>query len=177
MALTREKKAELLAKYETDLAKAPHAFVLGFQGVKVPQVTDLRQKVRDSGGTYLVVKNTLALRAVDGKALAALSEDFTGATAIAFTDGDVVALAKVLTQFAKDVPAVQFKRAIVDGKAVAASQVKDIANLPSREELVSRLLFLLQSPISRLVRGLAAITRELVVVVDQIAKQREGGSN
>ncbi len=174
MALTRQAKSELIQEYESSLAEAPHAFVVGYQGVNVPQVTDLRDKVRQSGGSYVVVKNTLALRALDGKALGELKQHFTGMTAVAFTYGDPVALAKTLTQFAKDVPAIQFKGGVVDRQPIAGDQVKDIASLPGREELIAKLLFLLQSPITRLVRTLAAVPREFVVVLDQIRQKKEG---
>lgn len=173
MALTRQKKDDLIQGYEAALAEAPHAFIMGYQGISVPQVTALREKVRQSGGTYVVVKNTLALRAVDGKALGELKQHFTGATAVAFTQGDAVALAKTLTQFAKDVPTIQFKGGMVDRQPIAGEQVKEIASLPGREELIAKLLFLLQSPISRFVRTLAAIPRDFVVVLDQIRQQKE----
>ena len=176
MPLTRDDKQELLQQYEQGLATSPHAFLLGYQGIKVPQVTALREKVRQSGGEYIVVKNTLALRAIDGAALAALKDQFTGPTAVAFTDKDPVSLAKALTDFAKDVPAIQFKGGVVEGRAIGGDQVKDIASMPSREELIAKLLFLLQSPISRFVRTLAAIPRDFVVVLDQVAKQKAGAS-
>lgn len=176
MALSRTRKEELLQSYEDGLAKADHAFLLGYKGISVPQVTDLRDKVRESGGTYVVVKNTLALRAIDGKALGELKEQFVGPTAVVFSDGDVVALAKALTQFQKDVPVIEFKGGVVNSQAIEAEQVKDIAALPSREELIAKLLFLLQSPVTRFARVLNAITRDFVVVIDQIAKQKEGES-
>ncbi len=176
MPLTKSDKEQLIADYSEGLAAAPHAFLLGFQGIKVPQVTALREKIRQSGGHYAVVKNTLALRAVDGKALESLKEHFVGPTAVVFGD-DPVALAKVLTDFAKDVPAIQFKAALVDRQSIAAGQIKDIAQLPSRDELLAKLLFLLQSPITRFVRVLAAVPAQLVIVLDQISKQKnEGGA-
>jgi large subunit ribosomal protein L10 len=176
MALTRQQKETLVAQYAEGLAQAPHAFLLDYKGITVPQVTELRDKVRESGGSYLVVKNTLALRAIDGKALAGLAAQFDGPTAVAFTAGDAVALAKTLTQFAKEVPAIEFKGGLVDQRVIAGDRIKEIASLPSREELISRVLFLLQSPIARLARGLAAITRDFVVVLDQIRTQREAQS-
>jgi len=141
----------------------------------VPQVTALRDKVRDSGGHYEVVKNTLALRAIDGKALAELKEHFVGPTAVVYSMTDPVALAKALTDFAKDVPAVQFKAGLVESRSIAANQIKDIASLPSREQLIAKLLFLLQSPVTRLARVLAAVPQQLVVVLDQVRKQKEEG--
>ncbi len=173
MALTRNKKQELIEAYEGGLAVAPHAFLVGFKGISVPQVTDLRSRIRESGGHYQVVKNTLALIAIDGKGLAHLKEEFRGPTAVVYTDADAVALAKTLLEFRKEVPLVEFKGGVVDGQPVAAGEVEDIAKLPSREELIAKLLFLLQSPITRLARGLAAIPRQFVVVLDQVAQGRD----
>src|SRR5690349_13685465 len=114
MPLTKENKAELLAEYQGGLAKAQHAFLVGYQGISVPQVTDLRAKVRSSGGEYVVVKNTLALRAIDSTAMDQLKEHFTGATAVVYSLTDPVAIAKTLTDFAKDAPALKFKGGIVE---------------------------------------------------------------
>jgi large subunit ribosomal protein L10 len=173
MPLTRADKQELLTDYEAGLAQSPNAFLLGFKGIKVPQVTELRARVRQNGGHYVVVKNTLALRAIQGKPLSGLSDQFVGPTAVVFAGADPVALAKVLTEYAKTVPAIEFKGALVDGQTVAAGRIKEIADLPSRDELIAKLLFLLQSPVTRFVRGLAAITQQFVIVLDQIRTQKE----
>lgn len=173
MPLTRNEKEQLLQQYEEGLAKAPHAFLLGYQGITVPQVTELRSRVRQSGGEYVVVKNTLALRAIDSQALEQLKEHFVGPTAVVFSSTDPVAVAKALTDYAKDVPAVKFKAGMVEGRAIAADQIKDIASLPSREELIAKLLFLLQSPIVRFARVLAAVPQSFVTVLDQVRKKKE----
>jgi large subunit ribosomal protein L10 len=175
MALTKDKKAQLIEDYEKGLAAAPHAFLLDYKGITVPQVTALRDKVRDSGGHYEVVKNTLALRAIDGKALAELKDHFVGPTAVVYSMSDPVALAKALTDFAKDVPVVQFKAGLVESRSIAANQIKDIASLPSREQLLTKLVFLLQSPMARLARVLAAVPQQLVIVLDQVRQQKEEG--
>ncbi|HEX7181085.1 MAG TPA: 50S ribosomal protein L10 [Thermoanaerobaculia bacterium] len=173
MALSRADKEQMLAEYEQGIKTAQHAFLMGYQGITVPQVTALREKVRQSGGQYVVVKNTLALRAIDGAALEAMKEQFVGPTAVAYSGSDPVALAKALTDFAKDVPAIKFKGGIVEGRAIAADQIKDIASLPSREELIAKLLFLLQSPITRFARVLAAVPQSFVAVLDQVRIKRE----
>lgn len=170
MPLMRSDKDELIEQYREGLAQAPHAFLVDFKGVNANQVTDLRAKIRLSGGSYEVVKNRLARRAIDGQALSALEDQFVGPTAVAYCTEDPVGLAKALTEFAKTVPSVEFKGGIVDGSAITAEQVQDIAKMPSREELMAKLLFLLQSPITRLARTLAAIPRDFVVVLDQIAQ-------
>jgi large subunit ribosomal protein L10 len=174
MALTRSHKEQLVSDYGASMATALHAFVIGYQGIKVGQADDLRRRIRESGGSYEVVKNRLALIAIKGQALEGLSEHFTGPTAVAFCNDDPVALAKVLTDFAKDVPVLQFKAGLLDGQAVPGDQIKAIASLPSREELIAKLLFLMQSPISRFVRSLGAIPQQFVSVLDQISKQKEG---
>ena len=173
MPLSRQDKETLLESYRSGLANAPHAYLVAFEGISVPQVTELRHKIRENGGQYVVVKNRVALRAIEGAALEGLQDRFSGPTAVAYTEGDPVGLAKVLTDFAKDVPKFEFKGGVVEGQAVSAEQIDEIATLPTREELLSKLLFLLQSPASRLVRTLAAVPRDLVVVLDQIAKTKE----
>lgn len=172
MALSRARKQEILGVYGEGLAHATHAFLLSYKGVSVPQVTELRSRVRQKGGKYLVVKNTLALRALEGGALKTLEGHFSGPTAVVYGD-DPVALAKVLHDFIKDVPAYEIKVGLVDGQIVAGAQIKELATLPSREELIAKLLFLLQSPITRFVRVLAAVPQQFVGVLDQIRVQKE----
>lgn len=169
---TRDQKAKAVETMTTEIAKATNAFVIQFKGITVPQVTELRQKVRETNSTYIVVKNTLALIALKDSAMIELREHFSGPTAIAYNTGDAVALAKALTKFAKDVPAVTFKGALLDGKVVPASQIDNIATLPSREELVSKLLYVLQSPMRGLAIVLNANIRNLAVVLDQISKSK-----
>jgi large subunit ribosomal protein L10 len=172
MAQTRNQKQELIDRYQGGLAGARHAFLVNFEGLTVAQATDLRSRIREQGGSYEVVKNRLALRAIEGRQIGELKEHFQGPTAVAYVDDDPVILAKTLTDFKKDVPAIQFKGALVDGQTVGADEVEAISKMPGREELLAKLLFLLQSPITRLARGLAAIPRQLVVVLDQVAKQK-----
>lgn len=173
MPLSRSQKEDLVTRYEGGVATAPHAFVLGYQGISVPKVTELRQKIRETGGTYVVVKNRLVLRAIEGTALEGLKDQFQGPTAIVYSDDEPVALAKVLTDFQKDVPVIEFRGGLLNGQPVGADQIKEIANLPSREELIAKLIFLLQSPIARFVRGLGAITQQFVTVLDQIRQDKE----
>lgn len=172
MAQTRTQKQDMIAHYEGGIATAKHAFLVNFEGLTVSQATDLRSRIREQGGSYEVVKNRLALRAIQGRGLGELHEQFEGPTAVAYVDDDPVVLAKALTDFRKEVPAIEFKGALVDGQAVDATEVESIAKLPGRDELIAKLLFLMQSPITRLARGLAAIPRQLVVVLDQIGKQK-----
>jgi large subunit ribosomal protein L10 len=171
--MNRNDKTQAISEFTEGIGQATNAFLIDFKGITVPQVTELRKQVRETGSDYVVVKNTLALIAVKDSPLVALKEQFSGMTAVAYNRTDAVALAKALTKFAKDVPTVQFKGALLNGQIVPAAEIQNIANLPSREELVSKLLFLMQSPIRGLVTVLQANIRNLAVVIDQIAKQKE----
>ena len=137
MALSRARKLEIVESYGQGLATATHAFLLSYKGATVPQVTDLRAKVRQKGGKYLVVKNTLALRAVEGGALKALETHFTGPTAVVYGN-DPVAIAKVLNDFIKDAPAFEFKVALVDGQVVAAAQIYVIRGMFEKDHISSQ---------------------------------------
>lgn len=173
MPLTAEQKQVLVERYREGLATAPHVFVMGFRGVSVPQATELRDRVREVGGSYAVVKNRLALRAIeDDSALSGLKEQFRGPTAVAWSTDDPVAVAKALTEFVKEAPVLEFKGGLLDGAPIAGEHVEAIATLPSREELLTKLVFLLQSPVTRFVRTLGALPRGLVTVLDQIAKKK-----
>lgn len=171
----REQKAEAISTFSEGLGKATNAFVLDFKGITVPQVTELRKQVRETGSEYVVIKNTLALIAMKDSPLQKLTGTFSGMTAVAYNKTDAVALAKVLTKFAKDVPVVQFKGAMLAGQIVPAAEIQNIANLPSREELVAKLLYLMQHPIRGLAVVLNGTIRNMAVVLDQIAKQKGGG--
>jgi len=175
--MNREEKAQAISDFAEGLGKATNAFVFDFKGITVPQVTELRKQVRESGSEYVVVKNTLALIAMKDTPLQKLDTHFTGMTAVAYNTTDPVALAKVLTKFAKDVPTVQFKGALLAGQIVAANEIQNIANLPSRDELLSKLLYLMQHPIRGLAVVLNGTIRNIAVVLDQIAKQKDSGAS
>ena len=172
MPLSLEQKKGLVESYREGVGAAPHVYLVDYKGISVPAVTELRQQVRELGGEYRVVKNRLMLRAIGGAALEGLSEQFSGPTAVVYGD-DPVALAKVLTDFAAEAKVLEFKAGLVEGRPVEAGDIQQIAKLPSRDELIAKLLYLLQSPISRFATALAAIPRQLVVVLDQLRQKKE----
>jgi len=172
--MNREEKAAAVSELNEAMGTATNAFLIQFRGITVPQVTELRKQIRETNSRYVVVKNTLALIAVKDSPLTKLKDFFKGETAVAFNSTDGVVLAKALTKFAKDVPAVQFKGAMLNGQIVAASEIQNIANLPSRAELLSKLLYLMQHPIRGLAVVLNANIRNIAVVIDQVRQQREG---
>jgi large subunit ribosomal protein L10 len=174
--MNRDIKAQEIAELQGEIGQATNAFLIDFQGITVPQVTELRRQVRETNSKYVVVKNTLALRAVQDSPMVALKDNFSGHTAVAYNSTDAVALAKALTKFAKDVPSVKFKGAMLNGQIVPANQIDAIASLPTKEELISKLLYVMQAPIRNLAIVLNANIKNIAVVLDQIAKQRSEGT-
>jgi large subunit ribosomal protein L10 len=170
-----EKQADL-DTLKTELAKVSTLILTTFQGITVDNDTKLRRAVQAAGGRYKVVKNTLAERASAGTAAEGVLKDLKGTNSIAFTYNDPVALAKALTKIAKDVPAFQFKAGVVEGRVISIAEIQSLANLPSKEELISKVMFLLNAPAQRLAVTLNALPRNLAVTVSEAIKIHKFGS-
>jgi large subunit ribosomal protein L10 len=170
-----EKQADL-DLLKTELAKVSTLILTTFQGITVDNDTKLRRAVQAAGGKYKVVKNTLAERASAGTAAEGVLKDLKGTNSIAFTYNDPVALAKALTKIAKDVPAFQFKAGLVEGRVISIAEIQSLANLPSKEELISKVMFLLNAPAQRLAMTLNALPRNIAVTVSEAIKINKFGS-
>ena len=167
MALTKAKKNAKVAMLASELENSTSAIVGTFKGLTASKDFDLRRVVREAGGSYHVVKNKLAARASEGTKIEGALKGLKGVSSVAYTSGDPVALAKALSEWVKENSEFTFKLGIVDGKVITVDEIKDLANLPGKEELFSKLLFLVQSPAQRLATVINATGRDLAVVINQ----------
>src|ERR1700761_3847701 len=166
----KEKDLEALKK---DFEAAQNIFLAGFEKMTVQQDYELRKTVRGAGGNYKVVKNNLAEKASEGTPAEDIMSKLVGMTSMAYTSKDPVALAKALTTYAKANPAFTFKAGMVQGRAIDVKSIQDLAALPPREEILAKVLFLIQASAQRLVTTLGGVGRNLAVVVDQAAKENK----
>jgi len=173
MAVTKARKVEQVESLNSELKTVSGVIVASFGKLTVSQDFELRQALRKTGAKYKVVKNTLAERAAKGTSTEQILKGLEGRTSIAYTEGDPVALAKALSKYAKDNPEFTFKAGVVEGRVISIREIEALATMPSKEEIFSKLLFLLNAPAQRLVTAMNAVGRNLAVVVDQGVKEKK----
>lgn len=170
----RETKQNDLNALTERFQNSNSALVIGFNKLTVSKDQELREQLRAIGAKYQVVKNTIASKAVEGTSFEGATEHFKGMTGIAFHESDPVTLSKTLSKFVKDNGEIySFKVGVVEGKVVDITGIQEIANLPSREQLISKIMFLINCQAQRLVTVINAVPRNLAVVVKQIGEQKE----
>lgn len=169
----RSDKRHEVESLRRELERIRHLFVAGFERLTVAQDFELRKAVRGAGGRYKVIKNNLAEKAAEGTPAGSLLKDLVGMTSLVYTSSDPVALARTLSAYAKVNPAFSFKAGMVEGRAIDVASIQRLASLPSREEMLGQLLFLIQAPAQRLVAALAGVGRNLAVVIDQGVKDNK----
>ena len=170
-----EKQKDLDA-LKAELEKSGTVFLAGYEKMKVAHDFELRKTVRGAGGSYKVIKNTIAEKAAAGMPAGDLLKNLKGMTSMAYTSGDPVALAKALTVYAKAHPAFVFKAGLVEGRVVDVSGIAALATMPPKEEIYAKLLWLINAPAQRLVTALNGTARNLAVVVDQGVKENKFSS-
>ncbi len=171
MALSRASKVVKVEKLTKELEHSTSALIGTFAGLTASKDFELRKAVRGAGGSYHVVKNKLAARASQGSKIEAALQGLKGVSAVAYTSGDPVALAKALSTWVKDNAEFTFKLGIVDGKIISVEEISALATMPGKEELFSKLLFLIQSPAQRLATVMNATGRDLAVVINQAVEK------
>jgi large subunit ribosomal protein L10 len=166
----KEKDLETLKQ---EFERANNIFVTGYEKLTVQQDFELRKAIRAAGGGYKVVKNNLAEKASQGTGAADLMKNLAGMTSLAYTSKDPVALAKALTTYAKAVPAFTFKAGMVEGRVIDIKAIQELASMPPREEILAKVLFLIQASAQRLVTAVGGVSRNLAVVIDQGVKENK----
>ncbi len=173
MAVTKAKKVEQVEKLGKELKSVSSMIVATYSKLTVAQDYELRKTLRVTGAKYRVVKNTLAERAAKGTKVEEILKNLSGVTSIAYTAGDPVALAKALSKYAKDNPEFSFKAGVVEGRVISIKEIESLATMPSKEEIYSKLLFLISAPAQRLVTAMSAVGRDLAVVVGQGVEKKK----
>lgn len=176
MSKQKEAKAAIVAEIKGKINTSIVTLIVNYQGLNVAEMTALRRKLREAGVEFKVVKNTLTHRAIQELGLEGLYPVLEGPTAIAYSADDPVAPAKILMEVAKNKKTFQIKAGVLQGKVIGPEEVKALADLPSKEELLAKVVGVFQAPIAGLVNVLAGNLRNLVYVLEAIRKQKENAA-
>jgi len=172
MKMNREKKSEVVQELTTKLAASPSLYVTDFTGIAVKPMTELRRKLRAAGVDYMVVKNTLALRALKEASVSGLDDLIHGPTGFVFAGTEAMTAAKILAAFQKEHDVLAVRAGLVDGRTVTAAEVKRLASLPSREELMAQLGGAFQAPMQGFVGAVSSLLYQFVGAIEALRAQR-----
>jgi large subunit ribosomal protein L10 len=173
LAISREKKEQIVAGYVDQLSRSNAIFLTDYRGLTVKDLESLRAKVRDAGGGYSIIKNTLAVRAMEAASLPVPEDMLAGPTAIGFAYEEVPAIAKVLDDFAKGTDVLQIKGGVMEGKVLSPEQIKSLASMPPREVVLAQLLGLIQQPGNRMAGVVNAAGGKLAATIKAYAEKLE----
>lgn len=171
--MNRVEKTAVVEELKTTFDQSTGVILMSFDRINVPDITELRDKIRETGSGYKVVKNTLALIAAEETSVSAMADYFKGATGLAYTVSDPVALAKTLKEFIKAHPGLQFKAGVVEGKVLSPEEIGSLAEMASREELLAKVLFLLMAPLTNFATAIQSPIKNLAVVLKQLEEQKQ----
>ena len=171
--MDREEKAREVELLKAELAKANTVFVVNFQKIPVAEDWQLRRQVRATGGQYRVVKNTLAARSSQGTPAGPVLQSLSGATALAMTAANPVALAKVLSNYAKENPNFTFRTGVVEGRVVSLAEIAELALLPGKEELLAKVMYLVGSPARGIATAIQAVIRGMASVIQRAVEENK----
>jgi large subunit ribosomal protein L10 len=173
--MNRDQKATAIAEIAAHIDESQAVFAVDYRGISVPQVAELRAKLRESDATFKVVKNSLTERAADQVGAETLKELLRGPTALTFVRGDIATAAKAVADYGRATQLLPFKGGLMDGAAIDPDQIRSLSRLPSREVLYGQLVGVVASSISGLVRTLSALVSGLAVALEQVREKKESG--
>jgi large subunit ribosomal protein L10 len=173
--MNRDQKATAIAEIAANIKASQAVFAVDYRGISVPQVAELRAKLRESDATFKVVKNSLTERAADEVGATTLKELLEGPTALTFVRGDIATAAKAVADYGRATQLLPFKGGLMDGAAIDPDQIRSLSRLPSREILYGQLVGVVASPIGGLVRSLGALVGDLAVALGQVQQKKESG--
>jgi large subunit ribosomal protein L10 len=173
--MNREQKAVAIEEIVAQIDGSHAIFAVDYRGISVPQVAELRAKLRESDATFKVVKNSLTERAADQAGAETLKDYLAGPTALTFVRGDVATAAKAIADYAKATQLLPFKGGLMDGATLDVEQLRSLSRLPSRDVLYGQLVGVVASPVGGLVRSLAALVGGLASALGQVQQKKESG--
>src|SRR5438270_4477289 len=173
--MNREQKTAAIAEIAAHIDESHAVFAVDYRGISVPQIAELRAKLRDADATFKVVKNSLTERAADDAGAATLKDYLEGPTALTFVRGDAATAAKAIADYARATQLLPFKGGLMDGAVIDVEQIRALARLPSREVLYGQLVAVVASPISGVVRTLSALIGGLASALGQVRDKKESG--
>ncbi len=173
--MNRDQKAVAIAEIAAHIDECHAIFAVDYRGISVPQVAELRAKLRDADATFTVVKNSLTERAADQAGAETLKDHLAGPTALTFVRGDVATAAKAIADYGRATQLLPFKGGLMDGATIDVEQIRSLSRLPSREVLYGQLVGVVASPVTGLVRSLGALIGGLASALGQVRDKKQSG--